>query len=449
MVEGGGILTSLTFFGGVGEVGGNKILIKDEGANILLDFGRSFDLSRYYYSPPYLAPRNELELLELGILPKIEGIYEFDESERVIDAVFLSHSHLDHSAHITFLKRSIPVYCGETTATILEAISKMSRARLDFNFEGLQFNTFRTGDKIRVGSIEVEPIHVDHSVPGAYGFIVHTSSGSIVYTGDFRVHGIKPEMTFDFLEKAAEEDPIAMISEGTNIVRAEVSNENELMKKLDSITRNTPGVILADFSKSDIDRLRSFYSVAKENDRKLVINAKQAYLLHMLRGDKKLNIPRLQDEFIYIHQKRRKRMYVWETEIRSVVEEDKMLDGRDIEENQSDIILVLSLYDFEELIRIKPKSGSCYILSSSEPVNEEMELDYNKLINWLSHYGIPHYHVHVSGHIMPLQLRNAIKQVNPKLVFPIHCEKPEIFKKFISDLPSKTIIVEKGKEYKI
>ena len=29
-----------------------------------------------------------------------------------------------------------------------------------------KFKTFRTGDKIKIGSIEVEPIHVDHSIPG-------------------------------------------------------------------------------------------------------------------------------------------------------------------------------------------------------------------------------------------------------------------------------------------
>lgn len=440
-------MTSITFFGGVGEVGGNKVLIKDEDASILLDFGRSFNLSRDYYSPPYLAPRNELELLELGILPRIRGVYRFDDSEESVDAVFLSHSHLDHSGHITFLKRSIPVYCGETTAIILRAISRMSRASLELNFNGLEFRTFRTGDKIKVGSIEVEPIHVDHSVPGAYGFIVHTTAGSLVYTGDFRVHGVKPEMSLEFLEKARSEKPLAMICEGTNITKAEVSDENELAEKLNSVVKSTSGVILADFSKSDIDRLKSFYDIAKRNERKLVINVKQAYLLHMLREDKKLEIPSLKDDFIYIHQKIKKRVYRWENEIVSLVGEDKLLGGREIEEDQDKFIVILSLYDLEELVRIKPRPGSCYILSSSEPVNEEMELDYDRLLNWLGHYGIPHYHIHVSGHIMPLQLRTAIEEVNPKLVFPVHCENPEVFRRFLLDLPCRIILPTKGRKY--
>jgi mRNA degradation ribonuclease J1/J2 len=28
-----------------------------------------------------------------------------------------------------------------------------------------KMNTFRTGDKFKIGSLEVKPIHVDHSVP--------------------------------------------------------------------------------------------------------------------------------------------------------------------------------------------------------------------------------------------------------------------------------------------
>ena len=30
-----------------------------------------------------------------------------------------------------------------------------------------------------IGSLEIEPIHVDHSVPGAYGFIIYTSEGPL------------------------------------------------------------------------------------------------------------------------------------------------------------------------------------------------------------------------------------------------------------------------------
>jgi len=63
-----------------------------------------------------------------------------------------------------------------------------------------------------------------------------------------------------------------------------------------------------------------------------------------------------------------------------------------------------------------------------------MEIDFERLKNWLEHYGLPQYHVHVSGHIMPLQLRKAVEKINPKMVFPVHTEHPELFRKFVRDL---------------
>ena len=35
-------MTSLTFYGGVGEIGGNKILLEDGTKSLLLDFGLSY-----------------------------------------------------------------------------------------------------------------------------------------------------------------------------------------------------------------------------------------------------------------------------------------------------------------------------------------------------------------------------------------------------------------------
>jgi len=39
-------MVSLTFFGGIKEIGGNKILLETREARIFLDFGDSFDFGR-------------------------------------------------------------------------------------------------------------------------------------------------------------------------------------------------------------------------------------------------------------------------------------------------------------------------------------------------------------------------------------------------------------------
>jgi len=439
-------LTSIACYGGVGEIGGNKILVEDKGTRVFLDFGMSFKAKGEFYSPPFLSPKSGAALVELGILPKFDGLYRFDDSKPSVDAVFISHAHLDHYGHVSMLKREIPIHCGETARTIIEAASKTRQSNFESDFEGTQWKTFRTGKKVNIDSIEVEPIHVDHSVPGAYGFLVHTSSGTIVYTGDFRMHGPRKDMSEEFVEKAAETDPIAILSEGTNLTGAEISSEAEVSDKLSKLVKTTKGIIFAEFSKSDTDRLTSFHSAAKSGSRSLAISMRQAYILRALEKDPKLKLPRLSDKTLTVFRRTKKKYYPWEEE---VMDEANVVDSAKLSKMQNETVLAISLADFEELIEIKPSSGSCYVLSASEPFNEEMEIDFDKLMSWLDHYGIVQYHVHVSGHIMPLQLRETLQRIQAKKTFPIHNENPELFAKFASSEKSEVVVTEKGTHYKL
>jgi mRNA degradation ribonuclease J1/J2 len=78
-----------------------------------------------------------------------------------------------------------------------------------------------------------------------------------------------------------------------------------------------------------------------------------------------------------------------------------------------------------------------------------MEIDFERLVKWLEHYGLPQYHAHVSGHIMPLQLKAALKQIDAARIFPVHTEKAGLFAKFMRDLKGKVVLTEKEEEYKI
>jgi ribonuclease J len=446
--------TTLTFYGGVNEIGGNKILLKDGDVKVFFDFGMSFAIRRQYYSPPLLSPKSEKSLQELGVLPKIDGVYKFDDKQPEVDSVFISHGHMDHSAYLSFIKREIPVYCGETTRIILQAFGEIRKTDLEFNVEGIDFKDFRTGKTVNVGGLQIEPIHVDHSVPGAYGFIIHTSSGAVVYTGDFRFHGAKPEMTREFLEKAKNAEPIAVITEATNMTGATVSSEGEVERKLNQIVEQTKGIVLAEFASTDVDRLNSFHRVAKRNGRCLAVSLRQAYLMDALRSDKRLSIPSLEDENVLIFRKSKKptegkeRFRSWEKQLLEQYH-GKVVDSEQVSKQQCKIILTMSFYDLEQLVEIQPKPGSCYISSSSEPFNEEMEIDFEKLVNWLRHYGLPQYHVHVSGHIMPLQLKAILEEIDAKAVFPVHTENAELFAKFMKGSKSRVVLAEKGKEYQL
>jgi ribonuclease J len=423
--------------GGVGEIGGNKFLVQDDDTRILLDFGVSYADRRRFYSEPLLSPRDEKELFEFGMLPKLQGLYKSEESEPSIQGVFLSHSHGDHSACISFLNRKIPVYCGETTATIIRALYETRTKSLEADISGLKFNTFRTGARIRLGSIEVEPIHVDHSVPAAYGFVVYTSEGTLVYTGDLRVHGTKSEMTGDFIERARQGKADALLAEGTNLIGATLTTEAEVQSKISSIVQASSKLVLADFSNVDVDRFRTFYNVAKQNGRILAISLRQAYLLSKLADEGRIDIPDVaHDRNVVVYQRSKKRYYEWE---KNVLSFQNVVEASDIKSMQSKTVLASSARDFKELVEIRPEPGSCFILSISEPFNEEQEFEFDRVVNWLDHFGLPMYHVHCSGHIMPDQLKSAIARIGPKRVYPIHTDHPELYAKFISGVASVTV----------
>jgi ribonuclease J len=210
---------------------------------------------------------------------------------------------------------------GDTCHLILQAIEERSNRQIEreilsykkrpYNKKGepvqRTINTFRTGDKFRIGSLEVEPIHVDHSVPGAYGFIIYTSAGPIGYTGDIRLHGTVPQMTRDFIERAKNEKLIALIMEGTRIADDMREESEELVSKESmKIVSTTNRLVLADFNFKDVDRLRTFFKVGKDNDRKLVVKMNDVYFLKHLSKDPKLNVPDIDDEdiIIYLPKKR-------------------------------------------------------------------------------------------------------------------------------------------------
>jgi ribonuclease J len=156
---------------------------------------------------------------------------------------------------------------------------------------------------------------------------------------------------------------------------------------------------------------------------------RQAYIFDKLKHAEGLDLPEIDDESLLIFQRSKKRYYKWEEEIQSHL---NVKDSQDIREMQEEVIMVCSLADLKELIEIRPESGSNFIHSASEPVNEEGEVEFSKLLNWLDHFGMPLYQIHCSGHIMPNELKDIVSKIQPKRLHPIHTEHPELFAKFLN-----------------
>lgn len=296
---------------------------------------------------------------------------------------------------------------------------------------------------------------MSHSLEGATAYILETSAGSVVYTGDFRFHGYKGDLTREFMERAADCDPVALICEGTRISSTLPDSEETVKEVAKKRVEKTDKLAIVNFPVRDTDRMQSFFQVAKQTNRALVVNLKQAYLLELFRNSG-IDTPRIDDDHIRIYVPRkgwgvfkderfsekiqREDYEYWEREL---LDHPNAVTAQEIQQNQEDYIFRCDFFELKELIDIKPAVGSSYIRSVCEPFDLEMELDQKKVDNWLMHFKLyPYTQIHASGHLGYDEIQEFIEKVSPKTVIPVHTQNPDVF----DNLHDNVIVPQKGIE---
>jgi len=433
-------VTNVTCYGGVAQIGGNKILVEDGDARIWLDMGATFGFGSEFFVE-YLTARKRFGLRDyfgLNLLPKLPGLYSHEmltpadfpyESPR-FSGVFVSHIHYDHTNHLQFLDPTIPVHLGAGTKIILDSWETTSTQA---NLGERDYRPFRTGETVRADGVDTEPIHVDHSAPAAYGFLLHTSDGTIAYTGDLRQHGPHAELTKDFIEAAAKARPIALITEGTRVAPVDPRrnlSEAEVKEKSVATARRAKGkIVIATFYPRDVDRMRTFLEVAKAVERRVVLQPKAAHLLLSLQSDPRIAIPDVvRDPDILVYDRQMISPKVWERNLLSQLR-SKVVTSEYVNRHQEEILVQLDFETLPELIDIKPAPGSPFIHSKSEPIEEDDEVEAT-LRNWIEFFQLRRHQFHASGHMSEPEIAEMIRQIAPKTVIPVHTEHPERFTRF-------------------
>ncbi len=503
-------MLSITCYGGVGEIGGNKILLEDGNTRLFFDFGFPFKKRSKYFGE-FLSPRpgaGLLDLLEMGLIPPIHGIYRDDLSGqklaelhmaaghrelKSVDGVLLTHAHMDHSGYISFLDDSITIYSTVMTAFVSKAMQDSAppnfekevcysmpkgakkgylRSRgtykprpfafLDCTALSSEAQDFWYSSSTKKKPISAEPylcmperigrlplkyFPVDHSIPGAAAFGVKTSAGWVGYTGDLRFHGRESHQTEQFVEEMRALHPRILLCEGTRLEEERGATEADVHENCLNAVKDAKGLVIADFGARNIERLNTFYQIAKETGRRLAIMGKDAYLLYamQLASERVLSIKYLTDILIYKDFK--SRISSWESGMHKLYS-DKLISASYVRENAQDIILCFSLWDSLDLIDIAPRVGT-YIYSASEVFDEEGATDMRRLANWIEHFGIKGIGLpreeynwdipedekgyHSSGHACGIDLLNLIRRINPEILIPIHTEDPNYFVQHLKD----------------
>ena len=325
-------MVDITFFGGVSEIGGNKILIEEADTKIFLDFGISFAKEAEYFEFPLLRPACKEDLFKLKILPKIKGIYnnqglyaeccpdgEFkvkgEREEKNLDAIFLSHAHMDHYGYFGLLRTDIPIYMSELTKRFILLREHTTKKSWNSSISHLDLKILEKNQEISIGDLEIKRFNVDHSVLGASGYIIKSKDQTIAYTGDFRFHGHRGSLTEEFISELKNENIDILITEGTRVSKPKEEVEKEMEKRLLNteeevlnqcvdIISNEENLIIYDASPADLDRVRTLWKVAQATGRKLIIDSRKAYLLLFINAEKNLvdGLPQLDDFLIYLNR---------------------------------------------------------------------------------------------------------------------------------------------------
>jgi ribonuclease J len=312
-----------------------------------------------------------------------------------------------------------------------------------------ELNIVEPYKNFEIGDFTIKSAPVDHSLPGASAFLLENNGETVVYTGDLRFHGRKPEITKKFVKEAKKSNPKVLISEGTRIDNPSTETEEDIEINAKNLISDFKGLVIVNFPIRDIDRLLTFYKVAKDTDRTLVVNLKQAYLLKLFSGK---DYPELEDVEVYIPKRgwgligtdsfvcydgewlcssnidpnhKSSDYKNWEKEF---IESGNSINYKDIQEEPQKYIFRCDFFELKELIDIKPVN-SIYIKSVTEPFDEEMEFDERRVENWLDHFNLlPVHKMHVSGHASGPELLDMIREIQPEILYPVHTIFKERFK---------------------
>ncbi|MCS7145674.1 MAG: MBL fold metallo-hydrolase [Nitrososphaerota archaeon] len=459
-------------YGGVGEIGGNKFYLEARGEGLFLDFGISYAVRRRYFGW-FLRPKRFgllAYLIATEAAPLVKNLYD-DElldptglthtalaraPELDVHGVVVSHPHTDHLGHVSLLRKDIPIHIGVGSYEIAKAreLSKPAKTIEDRIFIDSERPVFlyKTGDRIKVGPFDVRPIHVDHSVPGSYGLIIHTPEGSVAYSGDLRLHGPKSVFTEEFMEAVNLEGVDAVMMEGTRIGEEEQTTEMDVKKSLTTYVAGRRGLVAVLVGILDYDRFSSIASASESAGRTVLVSLRMALMLEVFNRlgvmPREL-LPGRGKVEVYLERKGSGLLdtqdyHGWEREyLEKLLDKGlQLMTDLDVASRQGRYTVILnSPDDVLDLLLMRPVEDSLFIYSASEPHNEEQEIDRERIDNWLTLLGMKSVQVHASGHANRGELERILQATRPRKVVPIHTENPELFQSLLNRASPRSTLI--------
>ena len=380
--------------GGLNEIGKNMTVYECGQDMFIVDCGLAF-------------PDADM----LGVDLVIPDFSYVEKNADKIRGVVITHGHEDHIGAIPYLLKrfNVPIYGTRLSLGLIEGKLKehglLNKANL---------NVITPRQTVKMGCMAVEFIRVNHSIPDSVGIAVHTPSGVIIQTGDFKVDYSPIEGDMIDLARFAElgnKGVLCLLSDSTNAEKPGATmSESKVGQTFNVLFNNAVGkrIIVATFA-SNIHRIQQIVNSAVKYGRKVAVS-----------GRSMINVVGKAVELGYLS-----------------IPDGTLIDIDSISRYPAEQIVLITTGSQGEPLSALARMASSehrkvsvtsedYIIISATPIPGN-EKHVTRVVNDLLKLGAEviyekMYEVHVSGHACQDELKMMLSLTKPKFFMPVHGE---------------------------
>ena len=315
------------------------------------------------------------------------------------DAVLFTHYHGDHTGQMLRIRPEIPIYAGALAKDIMRLSAERGGQKNEALCKRIEtMQAFSPGKPFLIGDIQITPFCIDHSACDSYMFLIEADGKRVLYTGDFRLHGVRGNVMDKILDRRIGKVDV-VVTEGTTVSRSEheVVTEWDLQKRVKAYLRQYKYVFVL-CAATNLDRIfalaravpRGKYCICDDYQKMLVETVSK----HWSGISSFYEMPKL------LSFKHHPPARFAELGGLMFVRANSKFGAIICQYDPAQSILLYSMWDG---YRTKPGSIIPDFLALTD--------------TWET--------LHTSGHASPEDLRHVIEKADPEIVIPIHTEAPQ------------------------
>jgi len=385
------VSVSVTFLGGLGEIGRNCAAIEIDGKIALIDVGLMFP---------------EEDMLGVDLVFPDWSWLAARKGDVVL--VILTHGHEDHMGALGYFLRDINVPVYGTPLSVDLAAARIEELGVEAQLHPVPFKTWK-----KHGPFRFSLIPVSHSVPQAAAVAFDTPEGIVVHSGDFKLDPTpidgKPTDLTAFASLGSQGVRL-LLSDSTNAERDGFEpSESSVSGPIRDVVRDAEGRVIAACFSSHVHRVQQIVDAGVAGGRKIAFFGRSMHRNTTIAMEASvLQVP--EDSLVDIKQ------------LSDFPEERQLLITTG---SQGEPFAALSLMSQGRHKFVELHEGDTVLISAKPIPGNEAAI--SKVISNLIRRGADVVHgqnanVHVSGHARREELLTMINIIDPKAFVPVHGE---------------------------